>query len=201
MTQGELIEIVASRLGQRSALEPRIRAELRLEQRKMEESPIRPWFLRKRATVVLAATVAVPSDFICEETGIPLVWLDGTPPEALKVGAIGQLQTASAVAGRPEMYVLHDQLYILPAPDADHTAGILFYFARQTFPATDNDTNTWLTHAGALMTAKVGLQMAKFLRSPENVTLFLNDAREALQNLDSLTVARETAAGFWELGG
>lgn len=202
MTRGEMIATIAARLGQRADLEVRARAELQLEQLKLEMGPLRPWFLKKRTAVTLTQPFAVPTDYIAPVTGVSVFWLSETPPVPLVEVPEGAMSDPLySESGRPKYYFFGEAIWFLPGPSVEHNVGFTYYYAKQPQPATDNDTNVWLTHAPLLMVARVGLQLAKFLRSPENVTLFLNDAQEAYTALHIANVAHEVSSGFLEMGG
>lgn len=211
MTRGEVIEIIQQRLGSRSGLEERIRAELNLLQTiGLEKAQELPWFLTATddtlVTVADSKTVAVPADFLRElAEGEGSLWLTDADGDIvlLKKDDFTYLHNSSWLddSGQPTHCALvGTNFYLFPTPDAVFSLK-LFYYASDDIVTVDGNTNLWLTHAADLIVAQVGSTLARHLRDYEAGKLFEQELGIAQRRLRDESMARAQAGMSVFMGG
>jgi len=209
MYRSEAINLISSRLGQRSGLDNQIKTEMLLAQTELERSPWLPWFLLAEdtnlTTVAEQRTVDVPSDFLMEYEDIP-IYLTDTDGEEYQLTKDDYDALASDTyiedSGRPTHYdLVGAKWYFFPEPDAAYSLRVFYYAAAQTLDQEEDLENAWLAYAPDLLIAKTGLAMARFLRDNAAIQLFAADLQKAEQRILQLDTARKEAARAVFMGG
>lgn len=199
MNLGDAVTTIAKRLGNRTDLNTRIKAEMVLAQAELEAARTLPWFLLDAENYVdLAADterVSLPAGFIREyENGA--LWVEDTTDSTytkLQKVALDDLRSVVSYEEDkvPAYYALAGRyFYLAPKPEAVTRLRLMFYGAADAL-TLDADTNAWLTYTPELLIAKTGMRMAQYLRSPELAAMFQAQYAEAAQAMEHADVARD----------
>lgn len=203
MTKQQVIDLIADRLGNRSAMDGRIVMELDASQEYHEQSPFHPWFLAASTTVVATSSVvSLPTDFIAplEDQELLLDMDSGEPLVSLFDWQVGSLRLQT---GRPRYYVLGPtQVALYPAP-SEPASLRLSYYARQPLVSSlsAGGTNQWLVFAPLVLANYAGAKIAMHLRGLEVSQLFMSNYQEAVSNLMRLDAAWRQGGKIQLLGG
>lgn len=229
MNRGEAIAAIKRRLSFYEKKDADIVAELTISQRKLENGvklPPRngqdggifmPWFLNSEIqsamTTINEQRVAVPaavpashSGFLAELEGAAL-WILDPDAEAddpwieLEKMPFDLLQQKYPGTGMPKAYDLLGFYFRLgPTPQAVYNLKIITSNG-DLIPATDGETNKWLTYAPEVLYAHAGLTMASTLRDQGAIQLLRQEYVDGVWSLFFNTEARLHTNQRYVMGG
>jgi len=212
MNRGAAVSLIAGRLGNRTGLSASIAAEITAAQEELEQMPELPWFLINKGSLATDASPwTIPtafSGFIREVDEQNPLWYQSTTDsnrwEPIIKDDYEVLRANSDLDGEgtPQYYaIVGDLLYLFPKLSTVYAFNFeFFYFKKDTVMTLDADENNWLKNASALLIAKAGLAVARFLRDPEGVKLFTQDYNLHLAQLGARNAARQTAGMHIRMG-
>lgn len=191
MLRDDAVRLLAWRLGSRKNFTERILAEMEYAQRQvLETNEWLPWFLETEmvnaSTSIGDRRVALPDDFLLEIEEQHLYYVNSEGKEVpLGKADYDFLQARYALTedGPPVHYALGAQFFLFPVPDAVYVLRQRYY-AADTSMIADNVETKWLKHAGDLVIAATGKELAE--KHIQNTTLaqgFINDMAKAWARL------------------
>lgn len=190
----EAVDLVAYRLGNRTDLDARIKAEMgNIQEFTLERAPLLPWFQLSEdasaSTVAGESRISVPADFIreCEESAMWVYDSSADQPwKELEKTDLDKIRRSLGytidLTGKPEVYALEGGYYRLaPTPDAVYTLYHRYYKSDDNArDLTGTQTNNWLTYAGDLVVAETCVVMGRQLRFGKEAQMqFESDRKEA----------------------
>jgi hypothetical protein len=207
MTRLQAVTVIQNRLGQRTAasVATQIVSELQLAQADWANEATLPWFLIKVVSEAeTTSPIAVETDFIRELqeiSGLAIV-VDGvrTPLERNDYDFLS-IQTGLQTSAKPTFYsLIGTNYYFFAAPDASYTVNKIYY-AREPVLSADGIENKWLIYAPGLMISIAGERVARYLRDPEAVGLFVQDIQVYRKQLIDADAAHRSSALVAVMGG
>lgn len=203
MLRDDAIDLVAYRLGNRTDLDARILAEMKLTQAMLEnnwQSSEMPWFLLNElgeqastTTVNGQERLEVPEDFLREpEDGA--LWVQDTDSRwyGLCKYDLDYLRKHTSSSGLPRGYALTGKYFrFYPVPDAEYPIRMLYYAADTVLDS--NVENNWLKYAPELLIAATGARIAFYIQNKLVAELFLKQRDTAIQAVINASTARDVA--------
>ena len=183
-TLADAVDTIGYRLGNRTDLDDRIAAEIRLAQVELEQGPDLPWFLVSEVAYATTSAgeerLGLPSDFLREyeegclwlydaDQSIPWIQLGKESLEDLRAATEQELIDPS---GAPTHYAVSGGYFrLFPTPDDTYTIKMVYYKKATTLTA-DADTNDWLTNAPEVLISEAGLKMAAHIKDASAMQAF-----------------------------
>lgn len=176
MTRDEAVVEMQNILGFTSILQEPCQRELRAAQQRLEQGPVRPWFLKEdRAftfTIPLESRVQLPSDFLEEDEDSALWYApaDGSLDQEIVKDDLDFLvknqgniaadpTTLVPIPGVPQFYAISGNYFrLFPTPDAVYKIRMIYY--KQDALLTSNIENGWLKYAPWLVIGEAGIVLA-----------------------------------------
>jgi hypothetical protein len=208
MTRDEAVIEIQNLLGFTTILQEPIQRELRWAQDRLENGPIRPWFLKEdRAftfTVAGESRILLPEgalEFLDEDEDSALWYApdSGAPDQEIikedldfliknQANFAGVDEDEVVEQGVPQFYALSGNYFrLFPTPDAIYKIRMI-YFKKDT-PLTANIENKWLKYAPWLLIGEAGsvlsvsardkVAQAEFARLRSTGAITLNTQTEA----------------------
>lgn len=202
MLRDDAVALINQKL-QHTATEPVILA-LQQAQIALETSDFDPWFLQASAPLATTAglrTVALPSNFMREIEGDPLLYVDsnGNEKELEKDEPWSALPQYTGT-GEPKVYYLRgDNIVILPTPDAVFNL-TLPYVAKDAVLGT-NLENRWLKDGTFWLIGAAGAMRAHDLRDEASKSWFVEMAAAGRTSVERATSARLHVNRRYVFGG
>lgn len=205
MTRNEAVQEIQDGLGYTSLHFDRIVRQLKNAQERLENGPVRPWFLlNERAytnTVINERRIALPTDFL-EEAEEGALWYVPNPTTApfvetelikddldfLTKNSVTNVGSSDnedweAETGEPKFYALSgNYLYIFPTPDAVYRLRMVYFHSDTILDS--NVENDWLKYAPWLLIGEAGVVMAANSRDKDALAKFQNYRSQGIITLD-----------------
>lgn len=144
------------------------------------------------ATLVAAATIALPLDFLAPKA----LWLDTEPRQRLEPMSVNNANTNWSFnsTGRPQNYeIVGDEIWLSPSPD--DTYSVKLVYSRDLTPLSDTNQSNWLSEKfprayfyGVLLQAEV------FGWNDERIPLFKSALDEAIDGINAEGNRRRAAS-------
>lgn len=172
----QFIERISTRLGSRRGLESLIKTEMQAAIRRLEEGPVKFWFLltdsMRTLTIPDERRLVVPDGFL-REAEMSALWLtqeDGTTYPLVKASE-DDLYEELTQKGQPQAYALANKYFRLyPMPDLEYKIEVMVY--RRTPAIVEGVDNPWITHAEELVLAATCKTIAMGQRDGAAVKMF-----------------------------
>jgi hypothetical protein len=216
MTRDEAVLEIQDLLGFTQILQGPIERELKFAQVRLENGPIRPWFLKEdRAftfTTVGEQRILLPPDFLEEDEDSALWYApnEGTPDREIVKEDLDFLirnqenfpgvdAAGVAIPGIPQFYALSGNYFrLFPTPDAVYKIRMI-YFKRDT-PLDSNIENKWMLYAPWLVIGEAGRNIAVSARDRVAQAKFDEIRQTAGLTLNTETEARLHANRNYVMG-
>lgn len=177
MTLVDLVSAIAARMGSRRGLEKEIREEMALAIRRLEDGPVKFWFLlgdtRTNITKEGEGRLPVPGNFLREfEDGALWVYTE----EGIRIPLIKRdnmtLAEAYPGTGLPVAYSLSGSYFRLyPMPDKEYKVDVLVY--QRSDKLADGIDNIWFHQGVELLINAVCHNMAIRQRDGSAIRLYM----------------------------
>lgn len=216
MTRDEAVLEIQNLLGFTTILQEPIERELKFAQTRLENGPIRPWFLKEdRAftfTTLGEQRILLPADFLEEDEDSALWYApdNGAPDQEIVKTDLdfliknqenfpGTDAAGVALPGVPQFYAISGQYFrLFPTPDAVYKIRMI-YFKSDT-ALDSNIENKWMKYAPWLVIGEAGRTVAVSARDKAAEAKFSSIRQEAGITLNTETEARLHANRDYVMG-
>lgn len=196
-TAGDLVTLIAGRIGNRTDLGTTILAEMIAAQRVLEKSPPYPWWLATvwSAGISAASTSLTSLGFIefVEDSLFVLGPTGGTaysPPRPLSGSHYAHAVQAVLERGLIKNYTLvGDTAYWNPSPDLAYDIKGIMY-TKDTVLVNTSSSNLWTNQGDDLLMAYTGFEVASSLRDMGAMERFAGSKQVARARMSSENTSR-----------
>lgn len=217
MLRDEAVVEIQNLLGFQQGQTSVIQRELKFAQERLENGPIRPWFLKEdRAytnTIIGESRVALPSDFLEEDEDSALWYApaNGAPDKEIIKEDLDFLiknqgrytgideDEDTVPLGRPLWYAISgDYFRLFPTPDDVYRIRMVYF--KKDAPLASNLENKWMKYAPWLVIAEAGMVVAVSMRDKAAQAEFARMRQSAGITLNTQTEARLHANRNYVMG-